>query len=141
MTTPPEEREATFARRQKQFERGGGFNYAREVLGLVIGSKASALAKSEATEVLALTNARGYLQASYLPYSFDAFELAPKINIPVLFYHGTEDKIAPIERSSVALAKVLPQAQIVKFEGYGHLPDLELPETVIRLLTNFFEKS
>ncbi len=137
-TTPPEERDATFARRQKQFKRGGGFNYAREILDLVTGCRTTALARSRALDVLAMTDGRGYLQASHVPYSFDAFELAPRIEGPVLIYHGTEDKIAPIERSSIALSKVLRNVRLVKLEGYGHLPDIELPRQVIDLLLNFF---
>jgi pimeloyl-ACP methyl ester carboxylesterase len=138
-TTPPEEREATFARRQKQFERGGGFNYAREILDVVTGSRTTALAKSQALDVLAMTDARGYLQASHVPYSFDAFELAARIECPVLIYHGTEDKIAPIERSSIALAKLLRNVRLETFEGYGHLPDIELPRQVVDLLLNFLD--
>ena len=86
-----------------------------------------------------MTDGRGYLQASHVPYSFDAFELAPRIACPLLIYHGTEDKIAPIERSSIVLAKLLRNVRLERFEGYGHLPDIELPRQVVDLLLNFFD--
>lgn len=135
--TPAAEREATFQRRQKQFERAGGMGYARDVIGLLMGSQTPARAKPEIMEVLSITSGRGYVQASFVPYEFDAFALAPKITMPVLIYHGTEDKIAPIERSSVALQKSLPKARLVRLEGLGHLPEIEVPERVNALLKEF----
>jgi len=136
-TTPAAEREAVFQRRQKQFEAAGGMKYARDVIGLLTGSATPARAKHEIMEVLSGTSGRGYLQASYVPYEFDAFAIAAKITVPVLIYHGTEDKIAPIARTSEALVKALPKAKLVRLEGYGHLPEVEDPARVNALLKEF----
>jgi pimeloyl-ACP methyl ester carboxylesterase len=136
---PPDEREAVFVRRQKQFEGAGGMTYAKQVTELVLGSRTSPRARAEAYEVMAMTNGRGYLAASHVPFDFDAFELAPRISVPVLIYHGTDDKIAPIERSSICLQEKLPNARLVKFDGYGHLPEVELPDEVNKLLVEFLE--
>jgi len=136
-TTPAAEREAVFQRRQKQFEAAGGMKYARDVIGLLTGSATPPRAKPEIMEVLSATSGRGYLQASFVPYEFDALAFAAKITVPVLIYHGTEDKIAPIARTSEALVKLLPKAKLVRLEGLGHLPDVEIPERANALLKEF----
>ena len=92
-------------------------------------------------DVLSATSGRGYLQASFVPYELDTLAFAAKISMPVLLYHGTEDKIAPIERTSVALAKVLPNAKLVRLEGFGHLPDVEDPERANALLRDFLAEA
>jgi pimeloyl-ACP methyl ester carboxylesterase len=139
-STPPDERERTFQRRQKQFETAGGMTYAKSVIGLLTGSRTPPGAREEIMEVLRGTNGRGYLQASFVPYELDTLAFAPRITIPVLLYHGTEDKIAPIERTAAALEKVLPHARLVRFEGYGHLLEVEAPERVNALLREFLEQ-
>ena len=47
-----------------------------------------------------------------------------------LLVHGSLDKIAPIETTSVALSKALPNAKLVRMEGYGHLTEVETPDKV-----------
>ncbi len=134
---PAEEREKVFERRQKQFERAGGMGYARDVIGLLLGSKAEPRVKPEVMAVLAATNGPGYLRASFVAYELDALAFAPQIKVPVLLVHGSEDKIAPIERTSVALSKVLPNAKLVRLEGHGHLPEVEVYDQVNTLLIDF----
>lgn len=136
-TVPADEREKVFERRQKQFERAGGMGYARDVIGLLLGSKAEPWVKPEVMFVLAGTNGPAYLRASFVAYELDALAFAPRIRIPVLLVHGTEDKIAPIERTSVALSKVLPNAKLVRLEGHGHLPEVEAWPRVNPLLLEF----
>jgi pimeloyl-ACP methyl ester carboxylesterase len=136
-STPAEEREKTFQRRQKQFEDAGGMKYARDVIGLLVGSATRKEARAEVMEVLSATSGRGYLQASFVPYELDTLAFAAKLALPVLIYHGTEDKIAPLERTSAALAKLLPKAKLVRLEGHGHLPEVEVPDRVNTLLLEF----
>jgi pimeloyl-ACP methyl ester carboxylesterase len=139
-STPAAEREATFQRRQKQFEAAGGMTYANSVIGLLVGSRTPPAAREEILEVLRATNGRGYLQASFVPYELDSLAFAGKLALPVLIYQGTEDKISPLERTAVALEKALPDARLVRFEGYGHLLEVEAPERVNALLLEFLGK-
>lgn len=134
---PPAEREAVFKRRQAQFTRAGGMGYARDVIGLLLGSQAPPAVRPEVMHVLAGTNGRGYLQASYVAYELDALAFAPRIKVPVLLVHGTEDKIAPIASTSVMLAGLLPDARLVRLEGHGHLPEVEAAARVNALLVEF----
>ena len=140
-STPPQEREAVFQRRQKQFESAGGMTYAKQVIGLLVGSRTPPAARDEIMDVLRATNGRGYLQASFVPYELDSLAFAGQLNLPVLIYQGTEDKISPIERTAVALEKALPNARLVRFEGYGHLLEVEAPERVNPLLREFLSQA
>ena len=135
--TPPDVREAVFQRRQRQFERAGGMGYARDVIGLLLGSKTPTTTRPLVMDVLAATSARPYLQASFVAYELDALAFAARITVPVLLVHGTEDKIAPIASTSVPLEKALPNARLVRLDGYGHLPEVEVPEQVNALLLEF----
>ena len=137
MSTPPAEREQTFQRRQKQFEASGGMTYAKAVINLLTGSRTPPAAREEIMEVLRGTNGRGYVQASFVAYEMDSLSFAAKLTLPILLYQGTEDKISPIERTAVALEKALPNAKLVRFEGHGHLLEVETPERVNALLREF----
>ena len=53
-----------------------------------------------------------------------------RIDIPTLILHGTADGIVPIERSR-QLAELLPDAEIVEFEGSGHVPTMTRPNEVV----------
>jgi pimeloyl-ACP methyl ester carboxylesterase len=128
--TPPDVREKTFQRRQKQFEKAGGMNYARAVIGLVVAPTATPIAKKLVMETLEGTSGSGYLQASFYAYDFDSLAFAKDIKTPTLLVHGSLDKLAPIETTSVALAKALPNAKLVRLEGFGHLTEVETPEKV-----------
>lgn len=137
--TPPDVREKTFQRRQKQFEAAGGMNYSRAVIGLVIASDATPTAKKLAMETLAGTSGSGYLPASFYAYDFDSLAFANEIKTPTLLVHGSVDKIAPIETTSVALSKSLPNAKLVRLEGFGHLTEVEAPEKVNAAWRDFLD--
>ena len=60
-----------------------------------------------------------------------------RIDIPTLILHGTADVIVPIERSR-QLAELLPDAEIVEFEGSGHVPTMTRPNEVVDAILRRF---
>jgi 3-oxoadipate enol-lactonase len=60
-----------------------------------------------------------------------------QIGIPTLILHGTADVIVPIEQSR-QLAKLLPDAQLVEFEGSGHVPTMTRPNDVVDAIVHRF---
>ena len=44
----------------------------------------------------------------------------PAFKVPTLIIHGTEDKIVPIEGSAREVAKAIPHATIIEYEGAPH---------------------
>ena len=60
-----------------------------------------------------------------------------RIDIPTLILHGTADVIVPIERSR-QLAELLQDAEIVEFEGSGHVPTMTRPNEVVDAILRRF---
>jgi pimeloyl-ACP methyl ester carboxylesterase len=65
-------------------------------------------------------------------------EVAAKMMMPVLMIQGAEDKVNVLERNAALLAKVLPDGKLVMMDGVGHLPEVEAPEAVNKMLAEFF---
>ena len=66
----------------------------------------------------------------------DAYERVGRHTRPVLLVWGTEDKTVPFELSETARA-TLPTAVFHAIHGAGHVPHLEQPDRINRLLINF----
>ena len=60
-----------------------------------------------------------------------------QIAVPTLVLHGTADSLVPLEEGLI-LAKRIPQAQFVAFEGAGHLFYLEQPTRLTSIVARFF---
>lgn len=59
------------------------------------------------------------------------------IDIPTLILHGTGDVIVPIERSR-SLVELLPDAELVEFDGSGHVPTMTRPRDVVDAIQRRF---
>ncbi len=58
------------------------------------------------------------------------------IDVPVLWLHGEEDSLMPIEGAKAAAAKV-PKATFVSIPKAGHMSPLENPDAVNKAMTEF----
>jgi len=65
-------------------------------------------------------------------------EVAPKLTFAVLMIAGRADRVNPIDTNAAVLAKAVPHARLEILEGIGHLPEVEAPDVVNRLLLEFF---
>jgi 2-hydroxymuconate-semialdehyde hydrolase len=57
---------------------------------------------------------------------------------PVLLLHGAEDRVIPLEDTSLKLVRVLPNAQLVVFGACGHWTQIERATDFVDHLTWFF---
>ncbi len=65
----------------------------------------------------------------------DGFELeADRIECPVRFVWGTEDKLLRWPDTAVRFREWLPKAEFIEIEGAGHCPQLEVPIEVAELI-------
>jgi pimeloyl-ACP methyl ester carboxylesterase len=62
-----------------------------------------------------------------------------QIHVPTLILHGTADAIVPIEESR-RLAERLPDAELVEFEGSGHVPPMTRPDEVVEAILRRFSR-
>ena len=88
------------------------------------------------------TNPRGFMQGTNLTISdgYSPDEVGAKVTVPVLLISGSEDRVSPIATNAALLQKALPNARLEVLKGIGHLPHLEAPEQVNRLVREFFGK-
>lgn len=62
----------------------------------------------------------------------------PGLDVPVMLVHGADDPV-PVE-ISVEMAKVIPQAEMVRLDGVGHFPMLERPGMVSQAIARFLRE-
>ena len=134
---PEDDKRRIIATREAQIAKGG-FAFGARVAAL-LGSKAPPETAALVQHTLRATGPRGFIQAIKLSLGdFYGPDVADKFTFPVLLIQGSEDKINPLEKNAAILIKALPQGRIEVLEGYGHLPEVEAPDLVNRMLRQFF---
>jgi pimeloyl-ACP methyl ester carboxylesterase len=69
----------------------------------------------------------------------DANDLLASLRLPALIIAGTADALIP-HAESEKMARTIPGAQLSLIEGAGHLPSLEKPEDMNRVLREWLRK-
>lgn len=72
-------------------------------------------------------------------FSTDVTPLAAKVPVPCLVGNGTEDGTCTPDDAR-RMGELLPDCRVEILDGVGHLPMLEAPGVVIRLLADLFPK-
>jgi pimeloyl-ACP methyl ester carboxylesterase len=126
------------ATREAQIAKGG-YSFGARV-SVLVGSKASQETIDEVSHVVRATNPRGFMHGVKLGLAdgYSPEEVAPKLAMPVLMIQGSEDRVNPTDKNAAVLVKVLPQARLEIVDGAGHLPEVEAPDAVNRMLREFF---
>lgn len=65
-----------------------------------------------------------------------SLSLLSSFSIPVLFIHGRQDAVLPLQHS-VDAQKRTPLSKLVILEDCGHTPQIEKPDTVFEILRDF----
>jgi pimeloyl-ACP methyl ester carboxylesterase len=132
-----EAKRKVIATREAQIAKGG-YSFGARVAALV-GSKASKETIDEVSHVVRATNPRGFMHGVKLGLAdgYSPEEVAPRLAMPVLMIQGSEDRVNPTDKNADVLLKLLPKARLEIVEGAGHLPEVEAPDTVNRMLADF----
>jgi len=136
-----EQKSQTIAGRTRQIA-GGGYGFGSGRVTALLGSRGqSPETVALVQHVLRATNPEGFMQAvrfgaltGYYAPQF-AQSLAAQ---PFMMISGAEDGVSPRARNADVLAKAVPSARHEILEGYGHLPEVEVPDQVNALLIRFF---
>jgi pimeloyl-ACP methyl ester carboxylesterase len=133
-----DDKKKVIATREAQIGKGGYAFGAR--VSALMGSKTSQDTIDEVSRVVRATNARGFMHGVKLGLAggYSPEEVAPKLGMPVLMIQGSEDRVNPTDRNAAVLLKLLPQARLEIIDGAGHLPEVEAPDAVNRMLREFF---
>ena len=68
------------------------------------------------------------------------FEIAlGNISLPTLVIHGTKDTIVPLKLGQ-QIADAIPDAELVVFEGTGHVPTMTRPHEVVAAIQRRFRE-
>src|SRR6266545_455763 len=126
------------ATREAQIAKGGYAFGAR--VSALLGAKATPETTELVRNVVRATSPRGFMHGVKLGLAdgYSPEEVAGKLLFPVLMISGSEDRVNPIDKHAAILLKVLRQGKLEVLEGIGHLPEVETPEVVNRLLREFF---
>jgi pimeloyl-ACP methyl ester carboxylesterase len=117
----------------------GGYGFGARVTALV-GPQTTEDTLELVRQVVRATNPRGFMHGIKLGLAegYAPEQVAPALSMPVLMISGSEDKVNPIATNAAVLAKAVPHAQLLVLDGIGHLPEVEAPSRVNRLLAEFF---
>lgn len=135
---PEEQKQKIIATREGQIAKGFyGFGARVDAL---LGPNASPELKAEVQRVLRATMPRGFMHGVKLGMvnGYSASEAGAKLTMPVLLIQGRTDKVNPGERNADLLIKILKNGKLEYLEAIGHLPEVEAPDTVNRMLRDFF---
>ena len=134
-----EQKQKIIATREAQIAKGMyGFGARVEAL---LAAGASPQTIELVRTVLRATNPRGFLHGVKLGMvdGYSPEEVAPKLNFPVLLISGREDRVNPVDKNAAVLVKHLTQGRLEILDGAGHLPEVEKPDVVNKMLRDFFD--
>jgi pimeloyl-ACP methyl ester carboxylesterase len=132
-----ERKREVVATREAQIVKGG-YGFGARVAAL-LGPKAPPETAAIVQHTLRATNPRGFMHGVKLGLSdFYGPDVADRFKFPVLLIQGSDDKVNPLDRNAAQLINALPQGRLEVLDGYGHLPEVEAPDTVNRMLREFF---
>ena len=88
--------------------------------------------------IVAADLARGMNSAVIAPSASSRIDDLARIRVPTLVVHGTEDPVFPYDHAEV-LAKGIPTATLVRWEGVGHQQPPQLVQELTRLVTQHID--
>ena len=133
-----ERRKEIIATREAQIA-SGGYAFGARVNAL-LAADASPQTVELVRDVVRATNPRGFIHGVKLGLAdgYSPEEVAPKLTFPVLLISGREDRVNPVNENAAILVKVLPRGRLEILDGVGHLPEVERPDSVNKMLRDFF---
>jgi pimeloyl-ACP methyl ester carboxylesterase len=106
----------------------------------VLGSDARPPTKEEVKKLILSGNPTGAAAAlRAMAQRPNSTSQLSQFKFPTLVVAGKGDKLVPPTESE-SMAKAIPDAKLVMFEGAGHMPMIEKPETLTKTLQEFLRK-
>jgi pimeloyl-ACP methyl ester carboxylesterase len=133
-----DDKQKVIATREAQIAKGGYAFGAR--VNALLGAKATPETVELVGKVVRATSPRGFMHGVKLGLAdgYSPEEVAGALAFPVLLISGREDRINPIDKHAAVLLKVLRNGKLEVLDDIGHLPEVEAPDVVNRLLRDFF---
>jgi pimeloyl-ACP methyl ester carboxylesterase len=134
---PEEQKQKILAAREPQAK--AIYAYGNRV-SVLFGPNVSPDVVAEMQRILRMTMPRGFMHGVKLGMvnGYSPEESGAKLTMPVLLIQGRLDKINPGDRNAELLIRQLKNGKLEWLENIGHLPELEAPDTVNKMLRDFF---
>ena len=92
---------------------------------------------------LPLTGNSGQRAAALVAQQWDLYPIEKelkKISVPTFIIWGVEDEVIPLE-TGWKMQSLIPRSELTYYDGVGHLPQEEAPQSVVNAIKNFIEKT
>lgn len=115
------------------------YTYGNRV-SVLFGPSPSPELVAEVQRVLRATQPRGFMHGVKLGMvnGYSPEEVGAAVTIPVLMIQGRHDRVNPGDKNAAVLIQFLKNGKLEWLENYGHLPEVEAPDTVNKMLRDFF---
>jgi pimeloyl-ACP methyl ester carboxylesterase len=135
---PAEEKAKIIAAREGQVAKGI-YGFGARVAAL-LGPNPSPELVTEVQRILRATQPRGFMHGVKLGMvnGYSPEEVAAAVTMPVLLIQGRHDRVNPGDKNAAILIKHLKNGKLEWLENYGHLPEVEAPDLVNKMLRDFF---
>jgi pimeloyl-ACP methyl ester carboxylesterase len=135
---PAEEKAKIIATREGQVGKGI-YGFGARVAAL-LGPNPSPELVAEVQRVLRATQPRGFMHGVKLGMvnGYSPEEVSAAVTLPVLMIQGRHDRVNPGDKNAAVLIKYLKNGKLEWLEEYGHLPEVEAPDIVNKMLRDFF---
>jgi len=108
-------------------------------VGSLVHPSASAEIRAELVEMGVRVGAHTYMQQNRaLMARGDLRSVLPRIAVPTVVIVGAEDRLTPVEMSQEIHA-LIPKSTLQVIADCGHLPPIEKPETMAKMLLELIE--
>ncbi|SFS10973.1 alpha/beta fold hydrolase [Yoonia litorea] len=75
------------------------------------------------------------------PHVVEMEKRYPELTLPIEIIHGLEDTTVPIEIHSERIAEIIPQVNLIRLEGVGHMPHHADPAETIAAIDRAAERA
>jgi pimeloyl-ACP methyl ester carboxylesterase len=112
--------------------------FARSSVDRMVGDRVSEEQKRFFTDLLTATPLATASRTLLDVATQDPVTWVDGFGVPVLFVHGNDDAISPLEGVQ-GLAAAMGQAEVQVYDGIGHAPPVEDPERLSQDIERFVE--
>jgi pimeloyl-ACP methyl ester carboxylesterase len=115
------------------------YTYGNRV-SVLFGPNPSPELVAEVQRVLRATQPRGFMHGVKLGMvnGYSPEEVGAAVTLPVLMIQGRHDRVNPGDKNAAVLIKHLKNGKLEWLEDFGHLPEVETPDAVNKMLRDFF---
>lgn len=118
----------------------GGNSFAQNRAAALIAPNSPAWLLDLVQNAMRATNKKGFLSTArfIMQHGYSPEEIGATITAPTLIIAGRLDKVSPLATNGERYRKHIPGSKLRILENIAHLPQLEAPDKVNKMILDFF---